>query len=304
MSARSGHRAVLSSRASSLTFAAFLISILVFAPMAGAVMVRGIVADAPGNPVAGARVQLVQGKSVVAAGVANADGTYEIRSTQAGRFTLLTSAAGFLPAIGEDFYGGVTDEVAQNVVIQTYTVHQDVTVTATGVPTSVEQTSSAVTQIPRAELATLPDITDALRLSPGTFVVQSGQYGGVTSLFVRGGNSTANEVLVDGIPAVDVGGTFDFGTVSTTGLAGLEIYRGPNSALYGTDAGASVVNLTTPRGTTTRPVINYSGDAGNFHSYRNEGSLSGAYRRFDYYTAYSRFDTANALLRDEYHSGT
>ncbi|HEY5056066.1 MAG TPA: TonB-dependent receptor [Acidobacteriaceae bacterium] len=304
MSARSGHRAVLSSRASSLTFAAFLISILVFAPMAGAVMVRGIVADALGKPVAGARVQLVQGKSVVAAGVANADGTYEIRSTQAGRFTLLTSAAGFLPAIGEDFYGGVTDEVAQNVVIQTYTVHQDVTVTATGVPTSVEQTSSAVTQIPRAELATLPDITDALRLSPGTFVVQSGQYGGVTSLFVRGGNSTANEVLVDGIPAVDVGGTFDFGTVSTTGLAGLEIYRGPNSALYGTDAGASVVNLQTPRGTATRPVIEYSGDAGNFHTYRNEVALSGTHSRLDYYTAYSRFNTSNALPRDEYHSGT
>src|SRR6185437_5806353 len=120
-----------------------------------------------------------------------------------------------------------------------------------------------------------PDITDALRLSSGTFVAQQGQYGGVTSLFVRGGSSTANEVVIDGIPAVDVGGTFDFGTVSTTGLAGLEIYRGPNSALYGTDAGASVVNLETPRGTSTRPVINYSGDAGNFHSYRNEVALSG-----------------------------
>ena len=81
----------------------------------------------------------------------------------------------------------------------------------------------------------------------------------VTSLFVRGGNSTANEVLIDGVPAVDVGGTFDLGTVSTTGLAGVEIYRGPNSALYGTDAGASVVNLETPRGTATKPVIDYSG---------------------------------------------
>ena len=126
----------------------------------------------------------------------------------------------------------------------------------------------------------------------------------MTSLFVRGGNSTANEVLIDGIPAVDVGGTFDFGTVSSTGLAGLELYRGPNSALYGTDAGASVVNLETPRGTATKPVLEYSGDAGNFHSYRNEVALSGTHRRFDYYTAYSRFDTSNALQRDEYHSGT
>ena len=97
-------------------------------------------------------------------------------------------------------------------------------------------------------------------------MVQTGQTGGVTSLFVRGGNSTANQVLIDGIPAEDVGGTFDFGTVSCTGVAGLEMYRGPNSALYGTDAGASVVNLETPRGSSLKPVVNYSGDAGNFHT--------------------------------------
>jgi len=314
MSAFSGRRAVISSRASrscfilsQLTFAAFLIltTLAVFTPTrASAVVVRGVVTDSLGKPVPGARVQLIQGQKPVAIGVADADGAYEIRSTESGRFVTLTSAPMFLPGIGQNFYGGTTDEITQNVVLETYTVHQEVTVTATGLPTPVEQTSSAVTLIPETALATSVGVADALRQSPGVDVVQTGQAGGVTSLFVRGGNSTANEVLIDGIPAVDVGGTFDFGTVSSTGLAGLEVYRGPNSALYGTDAGASVVNLTTPRGTTTRPVINYSGDAGNFHSYRNEGSLSGAYRRFDYYTAYSRFDTANALPRDEYHSGT
>ena len=304
MSVRSGRRAVLSLRASILARAFLITFFAIFAPHARAVVVRGVVTDALGKPVAGARIQLVQGKASVAVGASDASGAYEIRSTQAGRFTLLTSASGFLPGIGTEFYGGTTDLVAQNVVLETYSVHEDVTVTATGVPTPVQQTSSAVTQIPQADLATLAGIADAARLAPGTFVVQTGQYGGVTSLFVRGGNSTANEVLIDGIPAVDVGGTFDFGTVSTTGLAGLEIYRGPNSALYGTDAGASVVNLETPRGTATKPVLEYSGDAGNFHTYRNEVALSGTQSRFDYYTAYSRFDTSNAVARDEYHSGT
>ena len=111
-------------------------------------------------------------------------------------------------------------------------------------------------------------------------------------------------MLIDGIPANDVGGTFDFGTVSSTGVAGMELYRGPNSALYGTDAGASVVNLETPRGSSIRPVFNYSGDAGNFHTWRDEASLSGAHQKFDYYSAFSRFDTSNALPRDEYHSAT
>jgi vitamin B12 transporter len=126
----------------------------------------------------------------------------------------------------------------------------------------------------------------------------------VTSLFVRGGNSDANKVLVDGVPANDVGGTFDFGTVASTGLSGLEVYRGPNSALYGTDAGASVVSLETPQGTSIKPVVNYSGDAGNFHTYRDEVSLSGTHQKTDYYAAFSRFDTSNALPRDEYHSAT
>ena len=54
----------------------------------------------------------------------------------------------------------------------------------------------------------------------------------VTSLFVRGGPSDGNKVLVDGVPAEDVGGGFYWGTVSSTGLSSVELYRNPNSALY------------------------------------------------------------------------
>jgi vitamin B12 transporter len=286
------------------TLAAFLLLTHFLAAPARAVVVRGVVTDALGHPVRGARIQLIEGKSAVAIAIADSDGAYEIRSTEAGRFFLLTSSAQFFPGIGAGFYGGSTDEITQNIVLEAASVHEDVTVTATGLPTPVEQTSAAVTLIPEADLATLAGVADAMRQSPGVDVVQTGQAGGVTSLFVRGGNSAANQVLIDGIPADDVGGTFDFGTVSTTGLAGMELYRGPNSALYGADAGASVVNLATPRGSSTKPVVNYSGDAGNFHTYRNEGSLSGAHKKFDYYTAFSRFDTSNALPQDEYHSAT
>ncbi len=311
MSAISGRlQAAFLSRASALrrfsTPAAFLLfslALICNAP-AGAVVVRGVVTDPLGKPVPGARIQLVQGQKAVAIAVAGPDGSYEIRSTEAGRFVLLTSSAQFYPGIGTDFYGGATDEITQNIVLEAASVHEDITVTATGLPTPVEQTSAAVTLIPQGDLATQFGIVDALRESPGVDVVQTGQAGGVTSLFMRGGNSTANQVLIDGIPADDIGGTFDFGSVSTTGLAGLQVYRGPNSALYGTDAGASVVNLSTPRGSATKPQLDYSGDAGNFHTYRDEASLSGAHQRLDYYTAFSRFDTSNALPRDEYHSGT
>ena len=228
----------------------------------------------------------------------------EIKSTAPGRFVLLTSAATFTPESVTTSTAAAPMWWSRNVVLSAATVKTEVSVTESGIPTPIQQVSSAVSLIPQANLLTLLGLVNELRQAPGVTVVQTWQTGGVTSMFVRGGNSTANEVLLDGIPINDVGGTFDFGNVSTTGIAGVETYRGSNSALYGTDAGASVVSMESPRGTTLRPVLNYSGDAGNFHEYRNEGVLSGTLSRLDYLAGFSRLDTSNALQRDQYHLAT
>lgn len=281
---------------------------------AGAVVVRGTVTDQFGAPVPGARVQLIQGKNTASFTMAGSDGSFEIRSGDSGRFLLLTSARTFAPNIGTDFYGGKTDVVLRTVVLSPDVVRTEVSVTATGTPTPLAQLTAPVTLIPRDDLATRIGLVDDLRQSPGVSVVQTGQGGGLATLFVRGGNSDSNKVLIDGIPAEDVGGVFDFGTVSSTGLAGptrepspgsaVELYRGPNSALYGSDSLASVVSLSTPRGTSLKPVLNYSGDAGNLHTWRNEAIVSGTHSRADYLLAYSRFDTSNALPHDRFHSST
>jgi len=288
----------------SLVSAFALVLFAIASTSARAVIVRGTVTDPLGAVIPGARIQLIQGTSVAAVAVSNPDGSFEIRSTGAGRFVLLTSAAGFSPGIDQDFYGGRTDIITRNVTLELASVTSQVTVTATGIPTPIQQASSAISFIPSTALATRVGIVDDLRQAPGQVAVQTGQYGGVASLFVRGGNSDANKILIDGVTSEDVGGRFDFGTVSSTALGNTEIYRGPDSVLYGSDAGASVVNFVTPRGSSLRPVLNYSGDAGNFHTYRNEAILSGAHDRFDYYGAFSRFDTSNALPMDEYHSAT
>ncbi|WP_035349034.1 TonB-dependent receptor [Edaphobacter aggregans] len=271
---------------------------------ANAVIVRGTVTDPLGATVPGARVTLLQGKSNAGTAIAGPDGSFEIRSTASGRFTLLTSAATFAPNFGQNFYGGRTDLVTRNVTLEIASVVTQVTVTATGIPTPLQQASSAITLIPFSALQERVGVMDDLRQSPGVNAVQQGQYGGVGSIFVRGGNSDANKVMIDGVTSEDVGGRFDFGTVSSTALDGFELYRGPNSVLYGSDAVASVVNFTTPRGASLRPVLNYSGDAGNFHTYRNEVTLGGTRNRLDYYGAFSRFDSSNALPMDRYHSAT
>ena len=281
-----------------------LLALIALPTFAHAVIIRGTVTDPLGAVVAGARVRLVQGTESIAFGVSGPDGTYEIRSTAKGRFRLLTSAATFTPAVGEDFYGGVTDVIGQNVVVEISSVTETVTVTATGIPTPIQQSSAAISLTSSLDLATRIGVADELRENPGVQVVQQGQAGGVTSLFVRGGNSTANKVLIDGITAEDVGGIFDFGTVQQTAVSSIETYRGPNSVLYGSDAGASVVSLNTPRGSSIRPAFIYTGDGGDFTTYRNQAEVSGAHKRLDYYAAFGRFDTSNDLPLDKYHSAT
>jgi iron complex outermembrane receptor protein/vitamin B12 transporter len=271
---------------------------------AHAVVIRGRLTDALGKPIPGGHVELLQDGAQIANGFSDANGMYEIRVGDSGRFALLGSAAGYLPGIGANFYARALDVVQLDIVLATTTVRQDITVTATGIPTPLPQLTAPVSVIPATAFALDLGVADELRQSPGAFVVQTGQTGGVTSLFMRGGDSTANLVLADGIPADDVGGVFDFGTVSSTAVGEMDVYRGPDSAMYGTDAGASVITLDTPRGTTAFPLLTYSGDAGNLHTWRNEVSASGTFQGLDYFGAFSRFDTSNAIARDRYHNGT
>jgi vitamin B12 transporter len=281
-----------------------LIALVMVAVSAHAVDVRGRVTDALGAPIPGSRVQLVQEGRVVAFGIADASGQYEIHYAGGGRYTLVGLSPNYLPAVGGDFYGGANDVLQHDVVLATNTVHQDVSVSATGLPTPVPQLTAPVTLLPGELMTTQIGVGDSLRQVPGAFVVQTGQTGGVTSLFLRGGNSTANLVTIDGVPAGDVGGTFDYGTVSSTAIDNIEVVRGPDSAIYGTDAGAGVVAISTPRGTTATPVITYSGDAGNLYTWRNEAAAGGTFDKLDYYGAFSRFDTSNALPNDKFHATT
>ena len=104
----------------------------------------------------------------------------------------------------------------------------------------------------------------------GHIVVQDGQLGAQTSLFIRGGDSDDNKILVDGVDAGDLGRQFDFGPLSTTAVESAEVYRGPDSNLYGAGAETGVVSLTTPHGTTSFPSLLFQGDAGNFYTSREQ----------------------------------
>ena len=135
-------------------------------------------------------------------------------------------------------------------------------------------------------------------------MTQDGQLGAETSLFVRGGDSDSNKIILDGVSVDDLGGEFDFGPLSTTALESAEVYRGPNSSLYGADAASGVISLTTPHGTTSFPSLLFQGDAGNFNTSREELEVAGAHNKLDYLGAFSWLQTGNSIPMDEYHVAT
>ncbi len=286
------------------TYSLAAILFLLFSPASRAASIRGMVTDASGAKVTGANVALVSGGQVVASAVSTADGSFQILTGGEGRFFLVVSAKSFRQLQTPDFYAGRMDSMERNVVLEPEWVRESVVVTATGTPTPQPQTSAATSVLGPLDIALRDDLVSSLRLMPGTTVVQEGQMGAQTSLFVRGGNSDANKILIDGVSAGDLGGRFDFGPLSTTAVESAEVYRGPNSNLYGADASSGVVSLTTPHGTTSFPSLLLQADGGNLNTSREQIELAGAHNKLDYLGAYSWLQTANNLPMDEYHLGT
>jgi iron complex outermembrane receptor protein/vitamin B12 transporter len=221
-----------------------------------------------------------------------------------GRFFLIVSAKSFRQLETPVFYAGQLDLIERNIVLEPEWVRQSIVVTATGTPTPQPQTSAAISVLMPLDLALRSDLVSALRLMPGTAVVQSGQLGAQSSLYIRGGNSSSNKVLLDGVSAGDLGGNYDFGPLSTTAVESAEVYRGTNSNLYGADASSGVVSMITPHGTTPYPSLLLHVDAGNLNTSREELEVAGAHKKLDYLGAFSWLQTDNDLPNDEYHVAT
>jgi iron complex outermembrane receptor protein/vitamin B12 transporter len=289
-----------------LTLLSFIVtSIAAFA--ADSAILRGTVRDPLGAVVAGATVELLaepaQAKPLATA-LTDANGAYALPIQTSGRYRIRANAATFQPTASDSFFLSVSHPGEQNITLSTATQTETVTVTATGTPTPEAQVAAPVYVLSAEDYRTQPQIQDVLRVTPGAQITETGQIGGTTALFLRGGNSNANKLLVDGVPVDDIGGAVEYANIATVGIDRIEVLREPNSALYGSDALAGVVNLTTARGSTPLPLFTYTGDAGNFRTYRNEISAGGAYRKFDYYSAFARMDTQNNLPNDGFHDGT
>ena len=266
----------------------------------------GVVVDSLGARVAGAAVTLSREGAKAADAKSDADGVFTFPNLAAGRYQVTATAQGFQPRTTEAVYAGPGTRASVEVVLEIGPLQQDVVVTAEAGGVLQSQTGAPVTVIDSTTLDALnkPDVLEALRLVPGAQIVQVGQRGGGTSLFLRGGNSNFTKVLIDGMPANDIGGGFDFSQLDTAGVDRIEVLRQTNSVVYGSDALTGVVNISTRRGSSRVPEFQYSIDGGNLSTLRNSISLGGAVRRFDYFSQYSYFSTDNSTPNSGYDRST
>jgi vitamin B12 transporter len=176
--------------------------------------------------------------------------------------------------------------------VQDTTQLQELVVTATRLPTPPDAVVSSVTTITAQDLRArdIHFVQDALREVPGASVVQVGSYGGVSSLFLRGGESDYVKVLVDGVPVNQSGGGYNWANLTTDNVDRIEILRGPGSVIYGSDAITGVVQVFTRRGEGNARVRG-GVEGGTFGTILGHAGILGGGARFGYSAAASRIST-------------
>jgi vitamin B12 transporter len=198
---------------------------------------------------------------------------------------MLLYAVALLPALADDppVVDGAPPDAPSDAVVPLH----EVVVTATRIPTDIENIPAGVSVVDRATMQTrdYDTLTDALSALPGVRVSQSGGPGGNASVFIRGTNSDHVLVLLDGMPindGADPDGAFNFGVDTLGDIERIEVVRGPMGALYGSNAIGGVINLITRKG--TQPGLHLTGDVAGGYPAQGMGTInaSGIIGKWDY----------------------
>ena len=265
--------------------------------------VEGNITDPFGAKIAGARVSLRDSLGLIAYQARSDDeGHFLINDVGVGRYNVSAEESGFSQskAVAVDVHAGTTANADISLEISAISDHLVVTATRTETRTAELGGSGSVITDADLEKGNQTSLSESLRVIPGLAVVQTGGRGGLTSIFTRGGESDYNKVLIDGVPANEAGGLFDFGSLTTENIDRIEVMRGPRSALFGSDAMTSVIQLFTRRGTTSVPEFELSGEGGSFDSHRETARLSGLAGWFDYSGAFGFQSTDGRFRNSDY----
>jgi outer membrane cobalamin receptor len=279
-------------------YVSFLLFVTLAAASAADLKVK--VVDPQSAAVAGAQVSLFQRDgAVLHTATSIGDGSASLGNVPAGDYQIEVLAPGFARLTINVTLPGANPVSAQ---LQIAAARQVVMVTATRTPLPAAESGASVVLLDSAQLQVMQplDASDALRFLPGAVVDTAGQRGGLASLFVRGGDSRYNKVLIDNVPVNDSGGTMDFGVVPLSEVSRVEFARGAQSTLYGSDAMTSVVQAFSTTGNTRTPELRFGADGGNLDTAHGFASVSGARGPWDFNVFGDQFNSAGKGANDDY----
>ena len=246
---------------------------LLIAIEASAASLSGRVVDPDGRTVANAEV-FISGSTAAPLRVrTDAQGKFDLVYLDAGRYTIVASAPGLVSDAQSIDLTGTPATV--EIKLRLSALNETLIVSASQIDQPLSRTPDSVTVIPGREIEAKQQFTlaSAMRSVPGVTLQQNGGPGTVTSLFTRGGESDYTLVLVDGIRANSFGGGLDLSQVPLQDVERIEVLRGSQSALYGSDAIGGVIQVITRSGGT--PSVQAQIEAGSREMRRASAATTG-----------------------------
>ena len=259
--------------------------------------IQGIVQDSSGAAVPHARVFLLKPPLPAKATTADSSGAFRFPDPGNGVCTLFASA----PGLSGDKLEAACDRIsAVELVLRPSALIETVVVTADRAELPSSAVASSTSVITSEDLADIQAINlfEGFRYLPGMEVNQTGRRGGVTGLFVRGAESKYNLVTIDGVSVNDFGGAYNFTSLPAEEVEQVEVVRGPQSALYGSYAIGSAVQVVTPSGLDRHELFG-SAEGGNFGTRRFTLGGGGQFRELGIYVGASRVQSDGMVVNDD-----
>jgi vitamin B12 transporter len=184
----------------------------------------------------------------------------------------------------------------QDIIQKTDTVGyyklNDVVITATRTPSNTLELANSISTIDSAEIVNKNSFNafDVMKNEYGLSFSQQGTKASVSNVYIRGANSSHTLVLIDGVEVnlpSDPSSFYNFFSLPAENISSIEVLRGPQSTLYGSNALAGVINIISAQGT-GKPVSNISIEGGSFNTFKGTVSSLGKIDRFNYSIALSR----------------
>ena len=165
-------------------------------------------------------------------------------------------------------------------------------VSSSRLKTTKEKYAGSITIITEEEIkqSGLPKVEDILRNQLSLGVFKQGGVGGESTIRMRGAGASSTLVIIDGVRVNgNTQGHFDFRNLNTENIERIEILRGPQTTIWGSDAVGGVINIVTKKGRGT-PTHYLSFEGGSFGTYKEGLGSSGVIEDIDYSFSASRTD--------------